>query len=209
LQSDGYDAAYQGVGGPQVVEAACWAHVRRKFFEAARLDAEDPVPARVVARIDELFGLEAEARARGSQREARREWRRRHAPPRLEALRAELEVVRATALPASALGKAAAYALGLWPRLVRFVDHGELELSSNLAENAMRGVALGRKNWIHVGSAEAGPKVAAILSVVETSKRLGLDLRAYLADVLPRLATTSIQRVGELTPSRWAASRGG
>ena len=149
------------------------------------------------------------SRARGWQGEARRQWRRRYAPPRLEALRAELEAVRATALPASALGKAAAYALGLWPKLVRFVDHGELELSTNLAENAMRGVALGRKNWIHVGSAEAGPKVAAILSVVETSKRLGLDLRAYLADVLPRLATTSIQRVGELTPSRWAASRGG
>ena len=117
FESDGY-AAYQGVGGPRVVEAAWWAHVRRKFFEAARLDREDPVPARVVARIDELFRLEAEARARGWQGEARREWRRRHAPPRLEALRAELEAVSATALPASALGKAAAYALGLWPRLV-------------------------------------------------------------------------------------------
>ena len=70
-------------------------------------------------------------------------------------------------------------------------------------------MALGRNNWIHVCSAEAGPKVAAILLVVETSKRLGLDLRAYLADVLPRLAATSIRRVGELTPSRWAASRGG
>ena len=68
---------------------------------------------------------------------------------------------------------------------------------------------MGRKNWIHVGSAEAGPKVAAILSVVETCKRLGPDLRAYLADVLPRLADTNIQRVGELTPARWAASRGG
>ena len=88
------------------------------------------------------------------------------------------------------------------------MDPGELELSTNLAENALRGVALGRKNWLRVGSAEAGPKVAAILSVVETSKRLGLDLRAYLADVLPRLVgATSIQRVGELTPSRWAASR--
>ena len=104
---------------------------------------------------------------------------------------------------------AAAYALGLWPRLVRFVEYGELELSTNLAENALSGVALGRKNWIHVGSAEAGPKVAAILSVLEISKRLALDLRAYLADVLPRLATTSIQRVGELTPARRAASRGG
>ena len=108
------------------------------------------------------------------------------------------------------MGRAAAYALGLWPKLVRFVEYGELELSTNLAENAMRGVALGRKNWIHVGSAEAGPKVAAILSVVETSKRLELDLTAYLGDVLPRLVgATSIQRVGELTPSRWAVSRGG
>ena len=115
------------------------------------------------------------------------------------------------------MGRAAAYALGLWPKLARFVDHGELELSTNPAGNALRGVALGRKNWvrqsrtwIHVGSAEAGPKVAAILSVVETSKRLELDLTAYLGDVLPRLVgATSIQRVGELTPSRWAVSRGG
>jgi len=68
--------------------------------------------------------------------------------------------------------------LGLWPKLVRFVEYGELEPSTNLAENALRGVALGRKNWIHVGSADARPKVAAILSVVETLKRLGLDLRA-------------------------------
>jgi hypothetical protein len=101
------------------------------------------------------------------------------------------------------------YALALWPKLMRFVEHGELKLSTHLAQNAMRGVALRRKNGIPSGSAEAGPKVAVILSVVETCKRLGLNVRAYLADVFPRLAATRIQRVGELTPARWVAPRVG
>jgi hypothetical protein len=80
-----------------------------------------------------------------------------------------------------------------------------LELSNNLAENSMRPVALGRKNWIHVGSQQAGPKVAAILSIVETCRRLKIPIREYLAAILPGLADTSIQRLARLTPSAWAA----
>jgi hypothetical protein len=80
-----------------------------------------------------------------------------------------------------------------------------LELSTNLAENSMRPAAVGRKNWIHVGSPQAGPKVAAILSVIETCRRLGIPVREYLAAVLPGLADVSIQRVAELTPAAWAA----
>src|SRR6516165_4668089 len=91
-------------------------------------------------------------------------------------------------LPASALGKACHYTLGLWPKLIRFLEYPELELSNNLAENSMRPIAVGRKNWIHVGSAQAGPKIAAILSVVESSRRLKVPVREYLAAVLPGLA---------------------
>jgi hypothetical protein len=80
-----------------------------------------------------------------------------------------------------------------------------LELSNNLAENSMRPVALGRKNWIHVGSRQAGPKVAAILSIVESCRRLKIPIRKYLADVLPGLADRPVQRVAELTPEAWAA----
>jgi hypothetical protein len=99
------------------------------------------------------------------------------------------------------------YTLGLWPKLTRFLQHPELELSNNLAENSMRPVAVGRKNWIHVGSPQAGPKVAAILSVIETCRRLKIAVREYLSAMLPGLADTSMQRLPELTPTTWAAAR--
>ena len=108
-------------------------------------------------------------------------------------------------MPSSKLGKAINYTLGLWPKLERFLDHPVLELSNNLAENSMRPVALGRKNWIHVGSAQAGPKVAAILSIVESCRRMAIPVRDYLGDVLPGLADVSIQKLYELTPAAWAA----
>ena len=90
------------------------------------------------------------------------------------------------------------------PKLTRFLDHPELELSNNLAENHMRGVALDRQNWIHLGSREAGPKVAAILSVVETCRRMGIAAREYQGAVLPGLGDVSIQRLADLTPAAWA-----
>ncbi|HSW51445.1 MAG TPA: transposase, partial [Bryobacteraceae bacterium] len=91
------------------------------------------------------------------------------------------------------------YALALWPKLTRFLEHPEVELSNNLAENSMRPVAPGRKNRIHVGSPQAGPKVAAILSILESCRRLKVPVRDYLGAVLPGLANTSIQRLAELT----------
>jgi hypothetical protein len=92
----------------------------------------------------------------------------------------------------------------LWTKLTRFLEYPQLELSNNLAENSIRPVALGRKNWIHIGSQQAGPRVAAILSVVESCRRLTIPVRDYLANVLPGLANTSIQRVAALTPAAWA-----
>jgi hypothetical protein len=95
--------------------------------------------------------------------------------------------------------------MAIWKRLIRFLDYPELELSNNLAENSMRGVALGRKNWIHIGSEQAGLRVAAILSVIESCRRLKIPVRNYLADILPGLAKTSIQRIADITPAAWAA----
>jgi hypothetical protein len=111
------------------------------------------------------------------------------------------------ALPKSALGQAAAYSLNMWVKLRRCFDYAEVELSNNLAENSMRPVALGRKNWLHVGSAHAGPKVAAILSVVESCRRLGVPVKEYLSTILPGLSRRKLPEVRLLTPSRWAASR--
>jgi transposase len=204
LQTDGY-AAYEQVGGPQIVLAGCWTHTRRKFLEAAQLHPGDAVAARIVARIDALFAIDAQARAQNLDLAARHALRQERAKPLLDTLHQEIEAARTQALPASALGKAAHYALAMWPKLTRFLEYPELELSTNLAENSMRPVALGRKNWIHVGSPQAGPKVAAILSVVETCRRLVIPVRDYLADVLPRLAETSIHKLADLTPAAWAA----
>ena len=92
-------------------------------------------------------------------------------------------------------------------RLILFLEYPELELSNDIAENSMRPVALGRKHWIHAGSETAGPKVAAILTVVETCRRLKIPVREYLVDILPGLANLPVQQVSQLTPAAWAASR--
>ncbi len=95
----------------------------------------------------------------------------------------------------------------MWPKLRRCFDYAEVELSNNLAENSMRPIALGRKNWLHVGSAQSGPKVAAILSVVESCRRLDVPVKEYLLAVLPGMARRKLSEVALLTPARWAASR--
>jgi len=204
LQTDGY-GAYNHVGGPRIVHAACWAHARRKFFEAAQLNPSDAAATRIVRLIDELFGIDAQAREQDLNHAARHALRLEWAPPLVGIIRGEVEVARDVSLPSSALGKAANYTLSLWRKLTRFLEYPELELSNNLAEHSMRPVALGRKNWIHVGSQQAGPKVAAILSIVESCRRLKIPIREYLAAVLPGLADISIRRLAELTPSAWAA----
>ncbi|HXJ39107.1 MAG TPA: transposase [Bryobacteraceae bacterium] len=99
------------------------------------------------------------------------------------------------------------YTLSLWHKLILFLEYPGLELSTNIAENSMRPVVVGRKNWIHVGSEQSGPKVAAILSVVESCRRLKIPVREYLADILPGLANRPVQQVAQLTPAAWAASR--
>lgn len=203
LQSDGY-AVYDSVGGPKMVHAACWSHARRKFIEAVKLHPGDAVAVRMVTRIDALFAIDAEARMAKLDHAARHTLRSKKAPALLEQIKAAMTAAHATALPASALAKASNYTLALWPKLTRFLQYPELELSNNLAENSMRPVALGRKNWIHIGSQQAGPKVAAILSVVETCRRINIPVRDYLAAILPGLANTSIQRLAQLTPTAWA-----
>src|SRR3954447_26968012 len=205
LQTDGY-SAYERAGGPKIVRAACWAHARRKLFDAVKLNPEDRVAAKLVARIDELFAIDAEARKAGMDQAGRHRLRHERSRPLLDLLRSEMEAARASSLPSSALARGANYSLSLWRKLVQFLDHPEVELSNNIAENSMRPVVLGRKNWIHVGSEHAEPKVAAILSAVETCRRLNIPAREYLASVLPRLANTSIQRIHQYTPAAWAVS---
>lgn len=204
LQTDGY-AAYDRTGGSGMVHAACWAHARRKVFDALKLSPGDRMAAQLVARIDELFAVDAEARDAGMDQAGRHVLREECSRPLTGVMRKELETAQAAVLPSSALGKAVSYTLSLWHKLTRFLEHPELELSNNLAENSMRPLVVGRKNWIHVGSEQAGPKVAAILSVVETCRRLKLPVREYLASILPGLANLPVQRIREYTPAAWAS----
>jgi transposase len=204
LQTDGY-SAYDGVGGKNLVHAACWSHARRKFVDAVKLNPKDTVAAGLVGRIDALFAVDAAAREQKLDHAQRQQLRRLESAPLLDSLRDALQSARSNSLPASATAKACNYTLVLWQKLIRFLDHPELELSTNLAENSMRPIAIGRKNWVHLGHKEAGPKVAAILSVIESCRRLGSNPRLYLADILPGLASKSIQSLKQITPAQWAS----
>jgi transposase len=155
--------------------------------------------------MDELFTVDAEAHRRALSLAARHVRRQERAKPLLDEIRGRIEAAQSVALPSSALSKACHYALVLWKKLTRFLEYPELELSNNLAENSMRPVALGRKNWIHIGSPQAGPKIAAILSVVESCRRLKLSVRDYLAAVLLGFADLPIQCLPGLTPAAWVA----
>ena len=152
-------------------------------------------------RLDELFVVDAEARRKTLTTAARHFRRQETARPLLDDIRNKIEAAQSFALPSSALSKACQYALALWKKLTRFLEYPELELSTNLAENSMRPVALGRKNWLHIGSPQAGPKVAAILSVVESCRRLKLPICEYLAALLPGLADLPIRHLPEFTPA--------
>jgi transposase len=204
LQTDGYQG-YNKVGGPKMTHACCLAHARRKFVDAVKANAKDADSARIVAGMDELFAIDREARESNIDHAQRDAMRQDRAPRILEQLRADLLALQKKALPKSTAGQAAHYTLSLWSKLTLFLKYPELELSTNLAENSMRPIAIGRKNWLHLGSKEAGPKIAAIFSVVESCRRLGVPIRKYLGHVLPGLANRSIQSLAELTPNTYAA----
>jgi len=206
LQTDGYQA-YDQIGGPKLVHVGCWAHARRKFVDAVKVNRDDAAAIQMVVRMDALFLVDRHARDKQMSVEERLAARREHAEIWAEEIRQECAKLAPTVLPKSVLGRAVAYTLNMWPKLRRCFDYAEVELSNNLAENSMRPVALGRKNWLHVGSARAGPKVAAILSVVESCRRLRVPLKHYLMDVLPGLDRRKLSQVTQLTPSRWAAAR--
>lgn len=206
LQTDGY-SAYDRVGGRKLVHVGCWAHARRKFVDAVKVNKDDGEAVKMVTRMDALFLVDRHAREQKLTSKERLAFRREHALAWVNEIREECVALSKSTLPKSALGQAVAYTLNMWPKLRRCFDHGEVELSNNLAENSMRPVALGRKNWLHVGSAKSGPKVAAILSVVESCRRLGVSAKDYLLSILPGLSDRTISEAAQLTPERWSAAR--
>ncbi len=204
MQADayaGYNGLYQAGRKPgPIVEAACWAHARRKFFDLARL-TKAPLALEAVRRIDALFAIEREINGRPpAERRAVRQERSR---PQVEALETWLREHYAKLSVASQIGKAIAYSLNCRDALVRFLDDGRLCLSNNAAERAVRGIAVGRRNWTFAGSDAGGRRAAAIYTLIETAKLSGVDPQAWLTDVLARLNDHPARRIGELLPWNW------
>jgi len=205
LQCDGY-GAYADLG-EGIVYAGCMSHARREFVDAAKVASHDPLPAEVIAHFGQLYAVESQARQGALGPEDRRDLRQTKSAPVMALLKERLVAIRQQIAPGGTLAKACDYALGQWSRLEEYLRDGRIEIDNNWCEGAIRPLVLGRKNWLHIGSEQAGPKVAAIASIVETCRRLDINLRQYLKDVLPRLGEWPINRVGELTPTAWKAAQ--
>jgi transposase len=204
MQADAYAGFNRLYGasrkpGP-IIEAACWAHARRKFFDLARI-SKAPIAVEAVERIDVLFTIEREINGlMPQQRAAARHERSR---PLIVALEIWLREQRTKLSGQSETAKAIAYSLTRWAALTRFLDDGRLCMSNNAAEREIRAVAMGRKNWTFAGSDEGGRRAAAIYTLIQTAKLNDVDPQAWLADILARLQDHPAKRIDELLPWNW------
>jgi transposase len=198
LQADaygGWNALYDG----QVGEAACWAHARRPWWNLYDQHRDDTgLAAQALRRIQALYAIEAEVR--GQPPDVRRQHRQARAGPLLAEFHQWLHGVLTKVSTKSELAKAARYSLVRWKALTRYVDDGRIEIDNSAAERALRGVALGRSNYLFMGSDDGGERAASLYSLVETAKLNGLDPEGYLRDVLERIAEHPINRIDELLP---------
>ncbi len=204
LQSDGY-GAYKDINDKGIIYAGCLTHARRYFDKARKVAPEDPIPRKILEKIAQIYEVEKQARENALSVEERLELRKERSAQLVEELKQLIIEARQKVLPASLVGKACNYALGQWDRLIEFLKHGVLEADNNWCENAIRPLALGRKNWLHIGSEEAGSKIAGIMSIMETCRRLKINVREYLLDVLPGLADKPQSELAQLTPMAWKA----
>jgi transposase len=207
LQADaysGYDHFYEE---PErgIEEVACWAHARRKHWEAQSSDLMRSTV--MLAYIRLLYDVEREARDRRLRGEARRALRQKKSKPILDDIHTYLERERPHVLPKSPEGEAIAYTLSNWKALTRYCDDGDLEIDNNGAERSLRGVAVGRKNWMFLGSDKGGRTTAVLSSLIATAKRLGLDPFAYLRDLFGRISSHPQSRLAELLPDQWKEGR--
>jgi transposase len=203
LQADGYagfDAVYEA---GRIQEAACLAHVRRKFYDL-HVAHRSPVAEEALERIAALYGIEKEIR--GHPAEDRREVRGTRARPLLDSLKQWLEETLGKLSSKSDTAMAVRYTLSRWEALLLYVDDGRIEIDNNAAERSLRTVALGRKNYLFAGSDTGGQRAAAIYSLIGTAKLNGLDPEAYLRNMLPRIADHPINHIEELLPWNVAAS---
>lgn len=201
LQADAY-SGYDGIYARGATEVGCMAHARRKFVEAL---PSDPARANVaIELIRRLYVIEREIHGRSP--EEKKATRQERSKPILDELKAWLDREALVALPKSPIGQAITYARNQWTALSRFVEDGRLEIDNNRAERALRGIAVGRKNWLFLGNDAGGDRAAIIYSLIATCKDHGVDPWAYLRDVLARLPTYRGD-IAALTPVAWKRAR--
>ena len=204
LQADAY-AGFNALYDPRrkpgpITEAACWSHARRKFFVLADV-AKAPLALEAVRRIDALFDVERALN--GVPEEQRLALRKEHAAPLVAELEAWLRRERARLSRHNEVAKAMDYLLKRRPAFTRFLDDGKICLTNNAAERALRGIALGRRNWLFAGSDRGGERAAAIYTLIATAKLNDVDPQAWLEDALRRIADHPASRLAELLPWNW------
>jgi hypothetical protein len=202
LQADGYAGFDQVYATGRIREAACWAHVRRKFYDL-QVAHKSPVAQEALERIAALYAIEAEIRGRPP--DERHQVRQARARPLLESLHQWWESCLTKLSRKSDTTAAVKYALGRWEALLRYAADGRLEIDNNAAERSLRAVALGRKNYLFAGSDKGGERAAALYTLIGTAKLNHLDPKKYLRDVLARIADHPINRIEELLPWNVAA----
>lgn len=203
LQADayaGYDRLY--LNRP-IVEAGCWAHARRKYYDARTTNAV--LGHEAVRRIKEFYEIEALAKNAGDDAEALQARRDEDARPKLEDFKKWVEETYIAVLPKSPIGKACAYTLNHWTALNHYLDDGHLAIDNNAAERAIRPLTVGRKNWLFAGSKRGGHAAATLYSLIESAKRHGIDPFVYLRDLLTRIPTHPNRSIDELFPDHWKA----
>jgi hypothetical protein len=203
LQADAYAGFNQLYQDGRIVQAACWAHVRRHFYDLEQAHAS-PVAREALQRIGALYGIEEEIR--GKPPDQRRAVRQAQAKPLVDSLRQWFETTLSKLSRKSDTTAAIRYALTRWGALGRYIEDGHVEIDNNAAERSLRGVALGRKNYLFAGSDAGGERAAAIYSLIVSAKLNGLDPEAYLRQVLTRIPDHPINRIEELLPWNLAAS---
>ena len=208
IQCDGYSAyrTFAKRHGQPVTLAACWAHARREFIEASQTGAHKADALLIVRLIAHLYAIEARLRESQASAKLRLLARQVESAPVLERIRAVLErwTKHRRHLPKSQMGKAIHYTLTLWDQLKVFADDGRLEIDNNQVENAIRPTAVGKKNWLFIGEAQAGERGAIIFTVIEACRRRGLDPFEYLRDVFTRMPTMAAKDYPSLLPQAHA-----